>query len=97
MVLKRIGLLMTAIVAVSLHAAELRQDPTLIIGAAQSFLTRETAGLPGRVTIDVGKIDTRMSLAACTQLQTFFPAGSRAWGQTTVGVRCAVQIGRAHV
>ncbi len=79
----------TAIVAVSLHAAESRQDPAQISSAAENFLMRESRGLPGQVTIEVGKIDTRVSLAACAQLQTFFPAGSRAWGQTTVGVRCA--------
>jgi flagella basal body P-ring formation protein FlgA len=87
--LKRIGLLTTIMAAVSLNAAELRQDPAQIDNAAESFLKRETRGLPGRVTIEVGKVDTRVALAACTRLQTFFPAGSRAWGQTTVGVRCA--------
>jgi flagella basal body P-ring formation protein FlgA len=87
--LKRIGLLTTIMAAVSLNAAELRQDPAQIDNAAESFLKRETRGLPGQVTIEVGKVDTRVTLAACTRLQTFFPAGSRAWGQTTVGVRCA--------
>jgi len=93
--LKRIGPMTTVIVAVtmmtavSLHAAELRQDPAQINNAAESFLKRETRGLPGEVTIEIGRIDTRASLAACTRLQTFFPVGSRAWGQTTVGVRCA--------
>jgi flagellar basal body P-ring formation protein FlgA len=89
MELKRTGLLTTMMVAVSLHAAELRQDPAQINKAVESFLDRETKGLPGEVTIEVGKIDTRASLALCTRLQTFFPTGSHAWGQTTVGVRCA--------
>lgn len=90
MELKRTGLLTTTMmVAVSLHAAELRQDSTQINSAAENFLQRETKGLPGQVTIEVGKIDARVSLSACTRLQTFFPTGSRAWGQTTVGVRCA--------
>lgn len=90
MELKRTGLLTTTMmVAVSLHAAELRQDSTQINSAAENFLQRETKGLPGQVTIEVGKIDARVSLPACTRLQTFFPTGSRAWGQTTVGVRCA--------
>ena len=80
---------LTMMVEVALHAAELRQDRAVISKAAESFLQRETKGLPGQVSIEVGKIDTRVSLAACTQLQTFFPTGSRAWGQTTVGVRCA--------
>ncbi len=79
---------MTMMAAFSLHAAELRQDPAQIIDAAETFLKRESAGLPGQVSIEVGKIDTRVSRPACARLQTFFPAGSRAWGQATVGVRC---------
>jgi flagella basal body P-ring formation protein FlgA len=75
--------------ALSLHAAELRQDPAQIAEAAEQFLKRESAGLPGQTSIEVGKIDARRSLAACTHLQAFFPSGSRAWGRTSVGVRCA--------
>ena len=87
--MKRTGLLTTMLIAVSLNAAELRQDPAQTGNAVEDFLKRETMGLPGKVTIEVGKIDTRVSLSACTRLQTFFPVGSRAWGPTTVGVRCA--------
>ena len=87
--MKRTGLLTTMLIAVSLNAAELRQDPAQTGNAVEDFLKRETVGLPGKVTIEVGKIDTRVSLSACTRLQTFFPVGSRAWGPTTVGVRCA--------
>jgi flagella basal body P-ring formation protein FlgA len=57
--------------------------------AAENFLRRETQGLPGKVAIEVNRPDDRVSLAACAQMTAFFPAGSRAWGQTTVGVRCA--------
>lgn len=89
MKLKRTGLLTTMLAAASLHAAELRQDPAQIGSAVESFLEREIRGLPGQITIEVGRIDTRVSLPACTRLQGFFPTGSRAWGPTTVGVRCA--------
>ena len=85
----RTGWLAMMMVAASLHAGELRQDPAQINKAVESFLERESKGLPGQVAIEVGKVDTRVSLAACTRLQTFFPTGSQAWGQTTVGVRCA--------
>ncbi|HVY08457.1 MAG TPA: flagellar basal body P-ring formation chaperone FlgA [Burkholderiales bacterium] len=71
------------------HAAQPRQDPEHINRAVEIFLQRETKGLPGEVAIEIGKVDTRVALAACSRLQTFFPPGSRAWGQTSVGVRCA--------
>lgn len=66
-----------------------RQDLAQIGVAVERFLQREAKGLPGRVAIEVGRIDERLALASCAQLQTFFPAGSRAWGQTSIGVRCA--------
>mgnify|MGYP003409686039 CR=1 FL=1 len=42
--------------------------------------------------ITAGELDPRLRLAACaTPLQTFLPAGARAQGNTTVGVRCNAQ------
>jgi len=41
------------------------------------------------VTVTVGAIDPRINLAACPAPQAFFMPGARAWGKTTVGVRCA--------
>lgn len=87
--MRRIGFLATIVVAGTLHAADLRQDPAQIYSAAENFLQREAKSLPGQVTIEVGKIDKRVALPPCTRLQVFFPAGSHAWGQTSVGVRCA--------
>lgn len=98
-----IGILRTAILAATLtsFAPANAQDPDAarrepprqelkeISDAVESFLEREAAGLPGRVTVEVGKVDPRLHLAACAQLQAFFPNGSRPWGQTSVGVRCA--------
>jgi len=57
--------------------------------AVEHFLTAQAAGLPGKVRIEVGHIDPRLNLAACTSPEPFLPNSSRAWGKTTVGVRCA--------
>lgn len=54
----------------------------------ETFLRVQSAGLPGKVSIQVGQIDKRVKLYQCQALETFFPAGSRAWGKTSVGVRC---------
>lgn len=56
--------------------------------AVSGFLRDEAGGLPGRVDIEVGELDPRNQLPECARLQAFLPAASRAWGQTTVGVRC---------
>ncbi|MGN6703901.1 MAG: flagellar basal body P-ring formation chaperone FlgA [Burkholderiaceae bacterium] len=65
-----------------------RQDPSAIRAAAEQFLQAQAAGLPGKVTVEIGRVDARLSLPACPSPQGFLPPGSRAWGKTTVGVRC---------
>ena len=53
------------------------------------FLETQTIGYPGKVSVRVGEIDANMRLAQCPDAQVFLPAGSRAWGKTSVGVRCS--------
>jgi len=71
-------------------AQSTRQDPAPLRHAAEQFLRMQTAGLPGQVSIVLGNIDPRMNLVACAAPEPFLPNGSRAWGKTTVGVRCSV-------
>jgi flagella basal body P-ring formation protein FlgA len=66
-----------------------RQDLNLVRQVAEQFLQAQSAGLPGKVTVTVGALDARMALAACPDPQAFQQPGARAWGKTTVGVRCA--------
>ena len=66
-----------------------RQDAAALRLAATQFLQIQTAGLPGRVKITVNPVDSRLSLAACAEPQAFLAPGSKAWGRTTVGLRCA--------
>lgn len=64
-----------------------QQDGEGIRRAALEFLQQQTVGLPGKVAITVAPVFPR-GLAACSTLQPFLPMGGRAWGETTVGVRC---------
>ncbi|USX28232.1 flagellar basal body P-ring formation chaperone FlgA [Oxalobacteraceae bacterium OTU3CINTB1] len=64
-------------------------DRAALKRTVEEFLQVQTGGLPGQVTVAVGAIDPRMSLAPCPDPQAFFMPGARAWGKTTVGVRCA--------
>ncbi len=52
------------------------------------FLEKETSGLSGRVEVSIGNPDSRLHLAACSNMQPFIPNGARLWGRTTLGVRC---------
>lgn len=69
--------------------APARQDPAALRQVVEQYLQTQSAGLPGTVTITVGALDARMALAACPAPQAFQQPGARAWGKTTVGVRCA--------
>jgi len=71
------------------QAAAARQDPAALRQTVEQFLQAQTAGVPGQVSVTVGAVDTRMALAPCPAPQAFMMPGARAWGKTTVGVRCA--------
>ncbi|MEQ1881583.1 MAG: flagellar basal body P-ring formation chaperone FlgA [Burkholderiales bacterium] len=91
---RQIVMVLAATISATFHQAALsdqtRQGPEQVRLEVAAFLERESQGTPGKVTIEVGKIDARLVLKPCTRMETFFPAGSRAWGTTSVGVRCAV-------
>ncbi len=66
-----------------------RQDEAVLRKAVEQFLVNQSKGLPGAVNVTVGPIDPRLFLASCPGFETFLPPGNKAWGKTTVGVRCA--------
>jgi len=70
------------------HASEDKQNLQDVRDAVKQFLTRESTGLPGTVTIEVGAIDPRLNLTNCVAIEPYLPGGSRLWGKVNVGVRC---------
>jgi flagella basal body P-ring formation protein FlgA len=64
------------------------QDHAQIRAAVEQFLRTQSAGLGGKVSVSVAPLDARRKLPACAALEAYLPPGSRAWGRTTVGVRC---------
>ena len=71
-----------------LASAQGRQNLPALRTVVEQYLQSQSAGLPGQVTIKVGQVDPRTSLAACPAPEAFQQPGARAWGKTTVGVRC---------
>ncbi|MBV8636294.1 MAG: flagellar basal body P-ring formation protein FlgA [Burkholderiaceae bacterium] len=69
-------------------ATAARQDEAALRQAVEQFLIEQSKGLPGDVNVTVGPVDPRLFLASCPGFETFLPPGSKAWGRTTVGVRC---------
>lgn len=41
-----------------------------------------------RVEVQVGRLDPRLRLAPCAQIQPYIPTGSQLWGRTRIGLRC---------
>lgn len=79
----------SALVAgVPLQSAHAQQSPEAVQTAVKAFLAQEASGLPGKVEITIGAMDPQNQLPPCAALEPFFPAGTRAWGQINVGVRC---------
>jgi len=45
--------------------------------------------IPLRLEVKVGKLDPRLRLAPCQHIQPWLPTGTRLWGRTRIGLRCA--------
>jgi len=69
-----------------------RQDGAALRKLAEGYLQAQSAGLPGKVTVKMGAVDPRLSLAACPAPEAFQQPGARPWGKTTVGVRCTAPV-----
>src|SRR5689334_5210203 len=74
--------------AAALASMPARQDLRLIQDTASNFLHIQSAGLPGHVEITLTPVDARVNLPACVALEPSLSPGARAWGNTTVAVRC---------
>ncbi|HEU4853601.1 MAG TPA: flagellar basal body P-ring formation chaperone FlgA [Telluria sp.] len=86
--MKRTLLLLLAVPMLAFAQAPARQDGAALRKVALDHLEQQAAGQPGLVTVTLGALDPRLSLAACPAPQAFQAPGARAWGKTTVGVRC---------
>jgi len=65
-----------------------KQDLSQLNTKVVEFLQTQTVGYPGKVSVQAGAIDPNLKLAQCQDAQVFLPTGSRAWGKTSVGIRC---------
>lgn len=81
--------LVSQLAAAQTQAPAGRQNVAALRTVAEQFLKTETAGLPGEVSVKIGAIDPRTALAACPAPEAFLQPGARAWGKTTVGIRCS--------
>jgi flagella basal body P-ring formation protein FlgA len=73
--------------------AQTAADPAELGSLTQRWLDEtmaraQPAGLPLRMEVSVGSLDSRLRLAPCARVEPYLPAGSRLWGRTRIGLRC---------
>lgn len=49
---------------------------------------RQVAPSSARVEVELGRLDPRLRLAPCEQIQPYLPPNQRMWGRTRIGIRC---------
>jgi flagella basal body P-ring formation protein FlgA len=90
--MKPISFLAVSFVAIvqmpAMAIAQARQDLGALQTLVDSYVRRETAGMPGAISFSVTPLDTRLSLPACPSPEAFLPPGAKLWGRSAVGIRC---------
>lgn len=66
----------------------IKQDLSVLKHKIEAFLLEQSAGYAGEIKVTAGSIDPNLKLAACFSPEVFLPPGSRAWGNTNVGIQC---------
>jgi flagella basal body P-ring formation protein FlgA len=81
--------------ALPLLLCALASAPALALDDALSQRVQALAGeasqraAPGRrVEVRIGRLDPRLKLAPCAQVQPYLPPGMRLWGPARIGLRC---------
>lgn len=85
-----IRLLLTIFVVASpIAVAASTPIPELVRTWVQQQARAQMPTPPTRIEVTVQSVDQRLANAPCARPEVFLPAGSRLWGRTRVGVRCA--------
>jgi flagellar basal body P-ring formation protein FlgA len=87
-----VWLLFPAATFAATNGAIAKQSIPVIKSKIEEFLLMQSTGYPGKVSVAAGAIDPNLNLAECVAPEVFLPAGSRAWGKTSVGVRCSAPV-----
>ena len=64
------------------------QDLDVLTQKVKDFLITNSTTQAGQVNVSVVPADQKLKLASCESIEAFFPGASKAWGKTSVGLRC---------
>ncbi|MCB1914276.1 MAG: flagellar basal body P-ring formation protein FlgA [Rhodocyclaceae bacterium] len=93
--MSRIGaalLSLTSFAVLLSSSVSARQPVAPVRDAVERLLFERAAGSSADVRVEVAPIDADNHLPACERLDAFMPRGRRAWGRTSVGVRCQAPV-----
>ena len=73
--------------------------PELTKSWIESELQSGKTKLPNnlRMEVQIGQLDSRLTLSPCENVETFLPTGTVLWGRSRIGLRCASQDARWQV
>lgn len=69
-------------------AASEWQSLPAIQSAVEAFVREKAALEPGERTVAASRLDPRLKLSKCSQIEPYLPSGNRLWGNSSIGVRC---------
>lgn len=75
------------ILILTLSSQALPAETDIVLDTAERYVRLQTQGLPGKVTITMGKLDVSR-LPPCSAHEAYSPPGTRLSGKTHIGVRC---------
>jgi flagella basal body P-ring formation protein FlgA len=90
---KLCGGLLLGLLLSSAQAQSLASEQELL-GAARRWVNQSVSampspgGVPLRLTVTYGALDSRLRLGSCVRVEPYMPPGSRLWGKTRLGLRC---------
>lgn len=82
------SLILALVLSTAGFAAEAQQSLAAIHEAAARFLTGQLAAHGDRASFQLGKLDNRLRLAPCQQLDVQLPQGARLAGNTSLRIAC---------
>lgn len=95
-----VGVVLAFLSVSQAHAQGLGPDSLALV---QRWLDSTVAGarpqgvMPLRMEVILGELDSRLKLASCSKVEPYIPVGTRLWGKTRLGLRCAEGVSRWNV
>lgn len=80
---------LAGLLASPVQASEVGQLESLARDWVNDNLAGDSTASALRPEIEIGSLDTRLRLAPCQRVEPYLPRGSRLWGRSRIGLRCA--------